>query len=105
MFVETKREGEAPIKPDFLQLGTLIAWLEQQPAKKTYEYGCNGHCLLAQYFTFCGFKDVSVGPDFFRHGPEVVRPKNMFSQAFADIAVNEPFTFGAALKRARAEAE
>lgn len=49
-------------KTDPLALTSLIAWLEQQPVDGIYEFGCGGHCLIAQYFKqHCGLKRVFVG--------------------------------------------
>lgn len=94
------------VKADPFKLETLIAWLEKQPADKPYDYTCNGHCLLAQYFSSYGFSDVNMaGQRFFhRDGIMVDLPKH-----FNDVACGtvEPIfsmrrTFGAALERARA---
>lgn len=99
---------EVQTKADPLSLGALIAWLEKQPANVEYCYIDNGHCLLAQYFTFCGFENVMVGglgewscgPDrnFHKHESRQSPP------GFYGVAAEKPHTFGAALKRARAAA-
>jgi len=94
---------EVEVKADPFSLDTLISWLEKQPAKTAYNYSCNGHCLLAQYFTAMGFVGVAMYSDVFEHdgAPDVKLPPH-----FDDIAVGEPgvsmkLTFGAALWRAR----
>lgn len=103
---------EVNTKADPMQLGTLIAWLEKRPASKGYSYTCNGHCLLAQYFTAMGMKNVFMWAEYFYHGDKPIfmdedeavdrgiatrLPPN-----FNKIAVHDPMTFGAALERARA---
>ncbi|MEH2501198.1 hypothetical protein V1290_000009 [Bradyrhizobium sp. AZCC 1578] len=100
------------VKADPFSLESLIAWLEKQPADKTYDYGCNGHCLLAQYFTAMGFKDVCVGGTHFDHRRDGRRAFVCIPQNFGDIAIDrhsifgngtdrKDRTFGGALKRAR----
>ncbi len=47
-------------KADPLDIKTLIAWLEKQPADKSYNYqDCRG-CVLAQYFRAHGFEFAMV---------------------------------------------
>jgi hypothetical protein len=96
---------EVEVKADPFSLESLIAWLEKQPENKSYRYTCIGHCLLAQYFTAMGFERVSVQPYWFKHSGGI---EQQFSDDFENIAVahdgrgKDKFTFGAALKRARA---
>lgn len=92
-----KRWEKPEVKADPFSLESLIAWLEKQPADKMYCYQDLGHCLLGQYFRSCGFLNVQVG------GSEVGLNGRDFrlSEAFANIAVEYPRTFGAALERAR----
>jgi hypothetical protein len=92
---------EVQVKADPFSLESLIVWLEKQPAEKQYCYGDNGRCLLADYFTSVGYENVSVGACDFHHGPNLEMTAK-FSDDFSDIAVNRPWTFGAALERARA---
>jgi hypothetical protein len=81
-------------KPKALTLAGLIAWLETQPAEGKYNYLCkNGSCLLDRYIT-----SVTGRPS---------RPTILHfeicggSQELSTIAYNQPWTFGAALERAR----
>lgn len=105
---------EVQTKPDVFSLESLIAWLEKQPAKVSYKYNCNGHCMLAQYFACAGFKNVHMWTHGFWHG-DFKCPGNLgqeeaiasgritrFPEAFNEVAVCDPPTFGAALTRARA---
>lgn len=75
-----------------LKLSGLIAWLENQPADQTYNYFCEErHCLISQYLS-------EVGLPFGRGH------YGRFADANIRIAVaqQQPWTFGAALERARA---
>jgi len=64
------------------QLINFIAWLEQQPADKRYSVGNARTCLMGQY----GIVEAFLSRDY---------------EWAAEIAFPEPYTFGAALKRAR----
>jgi hypothetical protein len=86
---------------DVFSLESLIAWLEKQPASQAYDYDCNGHCMLAQYFTAKGFENVLMGSYNFDYGPGWEHSHSL-PEVFNDIAVSlEGRTFGAALDRAR----
>ncbi len=82
-------------------IASLVAWLEKQPADKSYSYGHCGRCLLAQYFTAQGFENVLVGGSEWSHG-EGLGHDCLLPEAFRDISGGLPRTFGAALERARA---
>jgi hypothetical protein len=83
-------------KSDPMTLESLVSWLEGQPADKAYDYSLRGKCLLAQYFTACGFESVLVeDKSFIRIGGVSAIPAE-----FDEIAVGVPHTFGAALERA-----
>jgi hypothetical protein len=87
-------------KADPLTLESLIAWLEKQPEGKFYDYmGCDGTCLLGQYFRSLGFENIWVGGTVIcaDNYPEVILPESI-----SELAVGRPRTFGAALDRARA---
>lgn len=82
---------DAPPKVDPLTLTALIAWLEQQPAKRSYCYINELGCLAYQYNKSIGRKYVTR---------ETREPKR-FDYTLENIASVEPYTFGAALERAR----
>lgn len=101
------------VKTDPFTLESLIAWLEKQPDSERYDYTCNGHCLMAQYFTAMGFKGVEANPSSVIHrGGDFPLPKWFNAIAlggrcahFAECNYpNGPSdrTFGAALIRSRA---
>jgi len=100
MLYDPKWEQKAKAKKDPLALATLISWLEQQPKDDVYCYFSHGRCLLGKYFYDLGFRRIWVGGMSFRHsgtgGVRLVMP-----ESFADISAEEPWTFGAALDRAR----
>lgn len=93
---------EVKTKTDPLTLQALISWLEQQPKDQNYDYGCNGHCMLAQYFQHCGIAN-SVGGQSFQ--PNGGGPRVSLPVSFRHIAIDSPRTFGGALTRARDFAE
>lgn len=88
MFVETKREGEAPVKiepslPDF------IRWLETKNPDETYNWGNIGTCACSQYF-------ASVGSDYCCKAAQALDHIAMGVGARVDN-----WTFGKLLDRAR----
>lgn len=102
---------------DPFELGTLIAWLEKQPANKIYDYTSPCGCVLAQYFNDHGYKEAAVAPlnveDWALPIPE--RVDHPFSKAFEYVSLGvQPgedeleemsthWTFGQALNRALEE--
>ena len=92
------------VKTDPFSLICLIEWLEVQPADGTYDYTCPFGCLLQQYFVASGFKKVVVLPTKLLHsGAPIDLPPTLIRIARA--AASSDWTFGAALKRARALAK
>lgn len=83
--------------PAPFSLPSLIAWLEKQPARKTYCYLSNGNCLLAQYFRAVGVPFTEVRGFTYSAGGQ----SHELPIAFQDTASGPTHTFGAALKRAR----
>jgi hypothetical protein len=85
------------VKADPFSLDNLIAWLEKQPAKKTYCFMDSGACLLGQYYIAMGCEKVVIG------GMSVTLDGHWqeMPDDFSDIPAEYPRTFGAALKRAR----
>lgn len=85
---------EVKAKP--LTLPHLIAWLETQPADKTYNYDCHdGTCLLDRYIGATTGKPSRPSSRHWRIcGDE-------WGYNYTFIARVKPQTFGAALERAR----
>lgn len=112
MLYDHKR-WDLEVKADPFTLENLIVWLEKQPPEKTYAYNCNGHCLLAQYFTDAGYENVRMFSEGFLHGPKrsrlylrSARKQKSFTPISAEFnqiaAAWQDRTFGGALVRARA---
>lgn len=93
------KKWDKEVKTDPFTVPGLIAWLEKQPARKVYCYYENGHCLLAQYVASLGYTEINLNPDYFWHSAG----KQELPYVLNYIAIREPWMFGAALKRARAE--
>lgn len=88
---------EAKAKPDVFSLEGLIDWLETKPADEVYCYFDSGKCLAALFHAYAARPDyhpviLCFGPE---HGKE-------FEYLLEDISCEVPYTFGAALIRARA---
>lgn len=85
-------KGGQQTKADLLKIETIISWLEQQPAHQTYDYHAMcGRCLFGQYFTVHGVDWVDGYFDLI----------NIDTYLPSKIAGELPWTFGAALERAR----
>lgn len=91
---------EQETKADPFTLESLIAWLEKQPANGEYEFISHMKCALAQWLR-------SIDPE-----AESSHMKSSYCydvdgashdfESFKDIVGTLPYTFGAALERARA---
>jgi|GEM_PF-6578154 len=88
-----KTVTKAITEPDPFTLESLIAWLEKQPAAKTYCPGNASVCLLGQFASAMGSNNPHSKS--FELGDE---------EPFAKVAFDNDgeCTFGAALERARA---
>lgn len=76
-------------KPSVFSLESLIAWLEQQPAAKRYDWICsNGGCLFGKYSRAKRIDFSDCHHEFYLRDE-------------LHIASEHPWTFGAALDRAR----
>lgn len=97
-----KRWDKARTESDPFNIYSLIAWLEKQPEHQAYDYeNCDGGCLLGLYMASLGFDwhgkvmGSKMRATFGDRGGQ-------FKQAVYDhIARVQPWTFGAALSRAR----
>jgi len=95
--------GKRPVQADVFSLDSLIAWLETMPADRVYCYDDSGKCLHAQYFAALGSPAEHLGnvTVIFSGNPETF----YIPEAFREIAITSPWTFGAALARARKAAQ
>lgn len=94
---------EAPVKSDPMSLDSLIAWLEKQPASGAYSYIDAANCMLCKYFRSHGLDIFDLDCSGYSvHGSS---DNHEYPYVFAEIAnghSDRSWTFGAALKRARA---
>jgi hypothetical protein len=100
MLYDPKWDGKTEQKADPFSLASLIAWLEHQASHTSYSYAEPQDCLLCRYFIAMGFNDVGVNPAVVHWNDfEDERP---LPQGWDRLALSAPWTYGAALKRARA---
>jgi len=85
---------------DIFSLEGLILWLKKQPEDKVYCYDDNTKCLQAQYFAAVGKPIACLGNILVTFEGEY--KSRRIPETFHEIAVTSPWTFGAALARARA---
>jgi len=92
MLFDPKWEKKAETKANPCDPANFIAWLETQDANKFYDFhNCRGQCLVGQYMVHMGlrwFDNIEL------FCSERMKP-------FRYVSMERPFTFGAALKRAR----
>ena len=105
MYVDEKRQGEVTADP--FKRSTLIAWLERKNPDELYCYIAAANCLLCQYFADHGYRDVSMTAyGFSSFGNKFTRLPPHFNAiadgCYRDLKDGPRWTFGAALKRARA---
>lgn len=94
-------------KRDIFSTASLIEWLETKDPKQRYMYTHCTECLLAQYFTAMGLKNVRVTPSMMACGEDMTRPSHYaLPPGWDEVAQGNgcglsDWTFGKALKRAR----
>ena len=87
-----KRWDRTETKPDVFSLESLIAWLETMPPSAEYDFhNCDGLCLVGQYMAY---NDIQFRDGFSQQSKHF--PCTVFR-----IGAGDPWTFGAALNRAR----
>jgi hypothetical protein len=94
-------------EPAVFSLESVIAWLEQRPPKKRYNYGnIDGKCLFGQYIAAHGLTWGKGTNNYAKCLADIEVPDNYGAVcARSYISLKRPWTFGAALKRAREVAE
>jgi len=86
---------------DPLSLESLIAWLEKMPPRKHYDYNdCQGKCLYGLYMAANGVDWEHSGACSTRDSGQA--RADFCSLVYDRVASQRPWTFGAALIRARA---
>jgi hypothetical protein len=95
-----KRWDRTENKPDAFTLADFVGWLETKSPGERYDFDAwDGSCLMGQYMAERG---RAWGP-----GKKYSTYIESCDQVFGDrwevpVLLDEPFTFGAALSRARA---
>jgi hypothetical protein len=78
-------------------LPMIIAFLETKNSKGCYIYpDCGGNCLYSQYMVWLGYRKDHVCPD-----TPAYSVWSKLNKMYGDIAATRPWTYGAALKRAK----
>lgn len=91
-----KRWDKPEVKADPFSLESLIAWLEKMPADGAYRWEEHRDCLLGQWCIYNGLIGSALGNKSIDLG------LSTNPDGFYEIAVESgPYTFGAALERAR----
>lgn len=94
MLFDPKWKQKTVVTP--LSLAGFIAWLETQPPATEYEWmNCAGGCLFDQYGASIGHEHIAADWGSIK---QVFGPPGNYSR----ICGKAPYTFGAALTRARA---
>lgn len=86
-------------KADPFTLPSLIAWLEKQPANADYSYmDCKGGGLYGLYMASQGIGWIEAK---FHSDDRDDLHRKFRREVYSKVAFDTPWTFGAALKRAR----
>jgi hypothetical protein len=99
MYAEKRFEVIAPqrLKPS---LDSFIDWLESKPPLGRYDFNnCKGECLLGQYMAYCGIEWTVIGPELLAYADTADK---IFPNTDCHVLFEFPWTYGAALKRAKA---
>lgn len=91
---------EAQTKPDVFSLAGFIAWLENQPAEKRYNWYDIHACVVCQYLDAQGVEKIGGPVDGAHELDSVFKDIEQYWR----VAGAAPFSFGAVLKRAKDEA-
>lgn len=83
-----------------LTMPKLIAWLKKKPARGRYSYISNNNCLIAQFLKSSGIKSPYVLGSTYSEN-DLLGISNPIPKGIYKVAIGDPETYGAALKRAR----
>lgn len=96
MLYDKRWDAKIEQKADPLSPAAFVAWLETKKPTERYNYwNCNGGCLLDQFLKHAGMDDS--GESY-----RMISSSKIGTTEYGYLACNWPFTFGAALERARA---
>ncbi len=90
-------------KPDAFSIEGLIAWLETQNPSAEYNYADTGNCLYCQYLRSRGVDVAHLGGFTYVDSKGKIHSLGIFADLV--IEAETPWTFGAALVRAKALGE
>jgi hypothetical protein len=91
-------EWEVEVKADPFSTVSLIAWLEKQPADRAYDYCYPDTCVIAQYLQSQGVEQYTIDD----RELDKLGWHNIAQHRDYEIGETQDWTFGGALKRARA---
>lgn len=86
-------------KYDIHSIEGLAGWLQTMPPDQPYDYCSSSCCLNAQYYRAMGYRLIRMRAHDFNHG--LIRRHVELPRGFWHIAAGTPWTYGAALARAR----
>lgn len=92
---------EVEVKTDPFSRESLVAWLEKQDPNESYDWHCQGRCMLGQWLR--SIEPFSAGNPDGDSWSYIVNGAVMDFSKFTDIALYGDATFGAALARARGQ--
>jgi hypothetical protein len=95
-----KEQQFTETKPDVFSLDGLIAWLEKQPGEREYDYCSSPDCLLTRYFASHGVDHTPPTPGKLTTSC-IYGGRSIYNSPMHTAARHAPWTFGAALQRAR----
>lgn len=88
-----------------VSLDSFIAWLETKNPEEQYDFNdCKGECLTGQYMTHLGIPWNVISMGGVDHFPNYHLVMARLNCKYS-IVVSGPWTYGAALKRARLAAK
>lgn len=94
-FDQTNWKQDTEAKPDVFSLEGLIAWLERQPQETSYDFSEASTCLLTRWHS-------EFGSGLEESGLSYTSGICVLSGWASEVAAISPWTYGAALSRARA---
>ncbi len=100
MLYDPKWERPVKTRADPFTLPALIAWLERQPAGEAYDWLNIHGCLACRYFQSLGHK--TPWGNSYQLAEDGYKTPFGGRENYHKIAGAKPWTFGAALDRARA---
>lgn len=90
------KKWDTKTEPAVLSIEGLITWLEKQPPDIRYDWkNCRGECLIGRYL------EAVTGTYKHIFFSDVFKGQGLRHDAYGEVACEKPWTYGAALRRAR----